>query len=75
MVDIWTHSAYRRRGIGRTIVQMLLAAVPGQHVYLQTDDAVRFYETLGFVEQPKGMRFIVGEYLDNETRDLERSHP
>jgi hypothetical protein len=48
---------------------MLLAAVPGQHVYLQTDDAVGCYEELGFVEQPKGMRYIVGEYLQNETRD------
>src|SRR3712207_6417566 len=38
VVDVWTHSAYRRHGIGRTIMQMLIAAVPGQHVYLQTDE-------------------------------------
>ena len=69
VVDIWTHSAYRLQGIGRSIVQMLLAAVPGQHVYLQTDDAIGFYEELGFVEQPKGMRFVVGAYLQNDTRD------
>ena len=49
---------------------MLLAAVPGQHVYLQTDDAFGFYKKLGFVEQPKGMRSVVGEYLQNETRDV-----
>jgi ribosomal protein S18 acetylase RimI-like enzyme len=70
VIDIWTHSAYRRRGIGRTIVGMLLAAVPGQHVYFQTVDAVGFYKKLGFVKQPKGMSCIVGEYLQNETRDL-----
>jgi ribosomal protein S18 acetylase RimI-like enzyme len=70
IVDIWTHSAYRLRGIGRTIVQMLLNAVPGQHVYLQTDEAIGFYKKLGFVEQPKGMRFIVGEYLQSDTRDV-----
>jgi ribosomal protein S18 acetylase RimI-like enzyme len=70
VVDIWTHSAYRLQGIGRTIMQMLLDAVPGQHVYLQTDDAVGFYKKLGFVEQPQGMQFIVGEYLQNETRDV-----
>ncbi len=70
VVDVWTHSAYRRHGIGRSIMQLLIAAVPGQHVYLQTDDdAVGFYEKLGFVEQPKGMRLIVGEYLQNDTRD------
>jgi len=40
-------------------------------VYLQTVDAVGFYKKLGFVEQPKGMRLIVGEYLQNETRDAE----
>jgi ribosomal protein S18 acetylase RimI-like enzyme len=70
MVDVWTHSAYRGQGIGRTIVQMLLATVPGQHVYLQTVKAVGFYKKLGFVEQPIGMRFIAGEYLQNDTRDL-----
>ncbi len=69
VVDVWTHSAYRRQGIGRRIMGMLIAAVPGQHVYLQTDDAVGFYEKLGFVEQPKGMRFIAGQYLQNDTRD------
>lgn len=69
VVDVWTHSAYRRQGIGRSIMQLLIAAVPGQHVYLQTDAAVGFYEKLGFVEQPTGMRLIVGAYLENDTRD------
>ncbi|NJN50477.1 MAG: GNAT family N-acetyltransferase [Gammaproteobacteria bacterium] len=65
VVDVWTHSALRCRGIAKTLMQMLLDAVPGQHVYLQTDDAVAFYEKLGFVEQPKGMMRIVGRYLDD----------
>ena len=69
VVDVWTHSAYRGQGIARRIMQMLLAAVPGQHVYLQTRDAGGFYEKLGFVEQPTGMSLIVGEYLQNDTRD------
>jgi ribosomal protein S18 acetylase RimI-like enzyme len=70
VVDVWTQSAYRRHGIGRRIMQLLIAAVPGQHVYLQTDDdAVGFYEKLDFVEQPTGMRLIAGEYLQNDTRD------
>jgi GNAT superfamily N-acetyltransferase len=69
VVDVWTHSAYRRQGIGRKIMRMLLEAVPGQHVYLQSDDAVGFYRKLGFVERPKGLQLIVGEYLRNETWD------
>jgi len=69
VVDVWTQSAYRLQGIGRRIMQILINAVPGQHIYLQTVDAVGFYEKLGFVEQPKGMRLIAGEYLHNDTRD------
>lgn len=69
VVDVWTQSGYRRQGLARRIMRMLIDAVPGQHVYLQTDDAVEFYAKLGFVEQPKGMSIIAGEYLQNETRD------
>lgn len=70
VVDVWTQSAYRRRGVARRIMLMLVDAVPGQHIYLQTDDAVSFYKELGFVEQPKGLSFVSGEYLQNKTRDL-----
>ncbi len=69
VVDVWTQSAYRGQGIGRKIMQMLIDAVPGQHIYVQADDSVGFYEKLGFEEQPKGMRLIVGKYLRNNTRD------
>lgn len=50
-------------------MHMLIDDVPGQHVYLQTDDAVGFYEKLGFVEQPKGMSLVAGKYLQNDTRN------
>src|SRR5258708_6336719 len=43
IVDVWTQSAYRRRGIGRRVVEMLCQALPGQHVYLFTDDRRDFY--------------------------------
>ncbi len=68
IVDVWTQSAYRGQGIGRRIMQRLIAAVPGQHIYLQTDTAVDFYAKLGFVPQPKGMSLIAGQYLQNDTR-------
>jgi ribosomal protein S18 acetylase RimI-like enzyme len=69
VVDVWTHSAYRSRGIGRAIMEQLIAAVPGQHIYLQADDSAGFYEKLGFAEQPKGMYLVVGRYLHNDTRE------
>lgn len=69
VVDVWTQSAYRLQGIGRRIMRMLIDAVPGQHVYLQADDSVAFYETLGFAEQPKGMSLVAGDYLQNDTRN------
>jgi GNAT superfamily N-acetyltransferase len=67
VIDVWTQSAYRRQGIASRIMQMLMDAVPGQHIYLQTDDAVEFYRKLGFAQQPEGMSLIVGSYLRNET--------
>ena len=63
LLDVWTQSGYRRQGIGRTMVEMLFTAVPGQHVYLQTEDAVGFWESLGFRPQPHGMSLVVGRYL------------
>lgn len=72
IVDVWTHSAYRRQGIGTRIVTMLIDAMPGQHIYLQTDDAVPFYERMGFAKQPEGLGRISGSYLRNGTHEV---HP
>ena len=47
VIDVWTHSFYRKQGIARKIMQMLIAPVPGQHIYVQSDDAVDFYTELG----------------------------
>ena len=69
VVDVWTHSSYRRRGIATEIMQMLIDSVPGPHIYLQTDDAADFYATLGFKPQPEGLMLVAGEYLQNATRD------
>jgi ribosomal protein S18 acetylase RimI-like enzyme len=66
LVDVWTMSAYRRRGIGSTLVRALVEKVPGQHVGLQTDDAQAFYKQLGFREQPEFLSFVVGDWLDND---------
>jgi ribosomal protein S18 acetylase RimI-like enzyme len=63
LVDVWTLSEFRRKGIASTMIQRLLSQLSGQHVYLQTDDASEFYVKLGFVEQPLGMSKVVGKWL------------
>jgi len=64
LVDVWTLSAYRRRGIGRALVERLLASVPGHHVVLFTEREAHFYEGLGFREERVGMSKVVGTWLN-----------
>jgi GNAT superfamily N-acetyltransferase len=64
LVDIWTATPWRRRGIGGEIVRRLVATVPGQHVLLLTDDRADFYATLGFREQRVAMGMINGRWLN-----------
>lgn len=65
LLDVWTQSSLRRRGIGSAMVGHLVAGVPGQHVGLQTDDHEAFYATLGFRPQPQFMSLVPGRWLDN----------
>lgn len=65
LVDVWTASPFRRRGVGSRMVQYLLDQVPGQHVGLQTDDADAFYRSLGFRPQPEFMSVVVDTWLGN----------
>jgi hypothetical protein len=48
------------------MVRLLIEQVPGQHIGLQTDDAQRFYEALGFRPQPEFWSYVVGPWLDND---------
>jgi predicted GNAT family acetyltransferase len=66
LVDVWTLSAYRNRGIASEMVRRLAARVPGQHIGLQTDDAQDFYAKLGFRPQPEFLSLVVGAWLDND---------
>jgi ribosomal protein S18 acetylase RimI-like enzyme len=65
-VDVWTASTHRRRGIASRMMRVLIEAVPGQHVGLQTDDAQAFYESLGFRPQPEFWSAVSGTWLDND---------
>ena len=65
LLDVWTHSSVRRRGIATSVVRHIIDAVPGQHIGLQTDDAAAFYRSLGFTPDPEFMGLVVGRWLDN----------
>ena len=66
LVDVWTFSEFRRRGIARRMIETLIEPLRGQHVYLQADpDNIEFYRRLGFREQPTGMSKVVGRWLKN----------
>ena len=66
LLDVWTQSEYRRQGVGSALIRYLVAQVPGQHIGLQTGDAVDFYRSLGFQSQPEFMSLVAGRWLDNE---------
>ena len=66
LIDVWTASSHRRQGIAPAMVRFLAEQVPGQHIGLQTDDARRFYASLGFRPQPAFLSLVVGRWLDND---------
>ena len=66
VVDVWTHTPYRRRGVARAMLAELESRLRGQHVYLFTDDAADFYRGLGFREQRTGMSKVVGTWLSKD---------
>jgi ribosomal protein S18 acetylase RimI-like enzyme len=65
LVDVWTASAYRCKGIASEMLRHLLEQVPGQHVGLQSDHGQGFYASLGFKPQPEFWSIVVGSWLDN----------
>jgi GNAT superfamily N-acetyltransferase len=66
VVDVWTLSEYRNRGIARAMMETAEKKLEGQHVYLFTDDAVEFYRKLGYKEWEVGMGKVVGKWLQNK---------
>ncbi len=67
VMDVWTLESYRRLGIARTMMKMLEEVLAGQHVYLFSDDAVEFYEKLGYKKQPTGLGKVVGKWLSSDS--------
>lgn len=63
LIDVWTLSPYRGRGVARRMLETIEARLKGQHVYLFTDTVPDFYKRLGFREHPTGMSKVVGVWL------------
>jgi predicted GNAT family acetyltransferase len=66
LVDVWTASSHRHRGIATRMLRLLVDAVPGQHIGLQTDDAQALYQSVGFRPQPEFWSLVSGRWLDND---------
>lgn len=68
VVDVWTYSPYRHRGIATKILETLFDRCSGQHVYLFTsEETVPFYTQLGMKPWGVGMGKIIGTWLMSES--------
>ena len=63
LIDVWTYTPYRRRGVARKMIEILQQRLTGQHLYTFTDDVPEFYKKIGFVERPTGLEKVIGEWL------------
>lgn len=66
IVDVWTYTPYRKQGVARTMIHKLVENLPGQHVYLFTDDSPDFYRRIGFKDRGIGLEIVSGQWLVNE---------
>jgi len=65
VVDVWTRSDVRRRGIARRMLEILESRLVGQHVYLFSDDMAAVYIACGYSERPVGLEKVVGTWLQS----------
>jgi predicted GNAT family acetyltransferase len=67
VVDVWTLTPYRRRGIARRMMALVTDPLRGQHVYLFTEpETVPFYRELGYQKQGVGLSKVIGAWLQND---------
>lgn len=67
IVDVWTYTPYRRQGIARSMMALLLEQLRGQHVCLFATGAAGFYEKLGFAPEEGGLSRVMGRWLDSSS--------
>lgn len=64
IVDVWTFTPYRRRGIASRMVGLLEVRLAGQHLALfAAAHAGSFYQALGYRAEPGGLSKVVGTWL------------
>ena len=63
VIDVWTQSGYRRRGVARRMMETIESAVTGQHVFLTTHDAAHLYEALGYERDGVAFGKVAGLWL------------
>jgi RimJ/RimL family protein N-acetyltransferase len=69
IVDVWTYTPFRKQGIARRMMELTFEQLAGQHVFLWTDGSEAFYERIGMEREGTGYARVVGEWLQNATRD------
>ena len=59
--DVWVHEEYRKRGLGKQIMEQLLEIAKSKNAYkvilLCAEHNITFYEKCGFHQHQKGMRY------------------
>jgi hypothetical protein len=66
IIDVWTQSGFRRRGVAAAMIRRLLPHLDGQHGYLFSG-VPEFWEAIGFQRQGSGLEMVVGEWLKSAT--------
>ena len=69
VVDVWTLSNYRRRGIATQMMAILVSDFEGQHVHTFSD-LPAVYESMGFKRQDISLSKVIGDWLQNDTLRL-----
>ena len=63
VVDVWTFTPHRHRGVASAMLKSLEARLDGQHMALFSHDAAAFYKTLGYAEEQVGLSKVIGTWL------------
>ncbi len=63
IVDVWTQSDFRRKGIATKLMSLIEQELDGQHIYLFTDSAPEFYTRVGYKSDNYGFGKVVGKWL------------
>jgi len=63
VIDVWTRSDLRRRGIARGMLAAMESRLAGQHIYLFTDEHTAVYRACGYRERGVGMEKVIGTWL------------